>query len=289
MLKRILVKVYFALARRALRMSNSQEGRHKLIRQLTDIVPDLSTQYSTWDVGSADSFDQEKLRSIHAFQVSLVLRTVLEEITHSGKQNISIGDIGDSAGTHSSYLEYLLHDAGVELTALSVNIDPTAVEKIQRQGGRAILAKAEDVSQLLKGDEKIDIFLSFQMLEHLLNPALFMHDIATKTDTDWFIITVPYVKRSRVGLKYIREPRFTRKFKAINAENTHIFELSPDDWKMLLRFSGWEVVREDRFLMYPRGSWLTPFKFALRRYDFEGFLGLILKRNLKDAQVYESW
>ena len=127
------------------------------------------------------------------------------------------------------------------------------------------------------------------MLEHLLNPALFMHDLAVKTETEVFVVTVPYVKKSRVGLKYLRCPKHTNKFEKINAENTHILELSPEDWRLLLMFSGWKVSYEERFLMYPTMSPLYFFKYPLRHYDFEGFLGFILKRDLSKSNIYQDW
>ena len=49
-----------------------------------------------------------------------------------------------------------------------------------------------------------DLFLSFQMLEHLFDPVSCLHELASKTSTDYFVVTVPYVARSRVGLKYLR-------------------------------------------------------------------------------------
>ncbi len=289
MLKKVLVKAYFSIAQKALRTANTQEDRQKLICQLTDIVPNLSTQYSTWEAKKSGEFDLEKLRSIHAFQISLVLKAISRIDDGTLKDAITIADIGDSAGTHLAYLKKLLIKKEILINGVSVNQDANAVRKIRKQGGYALQAKAENIHQLLGAGEKVDMFLSFQMLEHLMNPALFMHNMATKTSTDRFVITVPFLKSSRVGLKYLRRPQDSRRFTKINAENTHIFELSPDDWKLLLRFSGWKVVYQERFFMYPSGSFLSLFKYALRRFDFEGFWGAVLEKDLSEADLYKDW
>jgi len=186
-------------------------------------------------------------------------------------------------------LKKLLIKKEILINGVSVNQDANAVRKIRKQGGYALQAKAENIHQLLGAGEKVDMFLSFQMLEHLMNPALFMHNMATKTSTDRFVITVPFLKSSRVGLKYLRRPQDSRRFTKINAENTHIFELSPDDWKLLFRFSGWKVVYQERFFMYPSGSFLSLFKYALRRFDFEGFWGAVLEKDLSEADLYKDW
>ena len=289
MIKTLLKRLYFATANLALDSANRQAGRNQLIETLKNIVPDLSEQYTTWKIENQESFDAKKIRSIHAFQVDLVLSS-LDAIVKSNKsEKFTIVDIGDSAGSHARYLSKLSKSLGRELRILSVNIDQDAVDRIKKSGGQAIRAKAEEVHKSEELYQHVDMFISFQMLEHLLNPALFMHNIAEQTNTNHFVITVPYVRTSRVGLKYLRRPDHVTKFGVINAENTHIFELSPEDWKLLLRFSGWRVAQERKFLMYPEKSLLYFFRFLLRRFDFEGFLGLVLERDMSDSLVYQDW
>ena len=97
------------------------------------------------------------------------------------------------------------------------------------------------------------------------------------------------MKRSRVGLKHLRNPNPSGRFREINAENTHIFELSPEDWKLIFRFSGWKLVHEEVFYMTPSRHPLSPFRYALRRYDFEGFYGVILRKSLQESELYRDW
>jgi hypothetical protein len=55
--------------------------------------------------------------------------------------------VGDSAGTHLTYLKTLLDRQGVQARTLSVNLDPVAVEKIRARGLEAIQCRAEALFQ----------------------------------------------------------------------------------------------------------------------------------------------
>ena len=96
---------------------------------------------------------------------------------------------------------------------------------------------------------------------------------------------MPYVRKSRVGLHHIR--RSTSE--TVKAENTHIFELSPEDWKLIVRHSGWDIVKERVYLQYPKRSFYRLTKYLWRRFDFEGFYGLILKRDNSWSSKYLDW
>lgn len=74
-----------------------------------------------------------------------------------------------------------------------------------------------------------------------------------------------------------------------NAEDVHIFELSPNDWRLLAEFSGWEVVSDEIYFQYPKWHWLYFTKFLWRKFDFEGFYIMELKINDKWSKLYESW
>jgi hypothetical protein len=165
---------------------------------------------------------------------------------------------------------------------LSVNLDKKAVERIREKGLEAVCARAEDLPRY---NINADIFLCFETLEHLMNPGLFLHELSSKTGADYLIVTVPYLRNSRVGLHHIRGNAEV----PMNAENTHIFELDPEDWKVLVRFSGWEIAEEKIFLQYPRRSFFRMLKPLFRKYDFEGFYGLILKRDDTWAALYSDW
>jgi len=130
-----------------------------------------------------------------------------------------------------------------------------------------------------------DIFLCFETLEHLPNPIAFLHDLATKTPAKYFIMTVPYVGNSRLGLHHIRNGRTA----PVSAENTHLFELCPADWRLLVQHTGWRIVRERIYRQYPRWHPLWFTKFLWQRLDFEGFYGMVLAKDDIWANRYADW
>jgi len=171
---------------------------------------------------------------------------------------------------------------------ISINLDPEAVNKIRKKGFKAICARAEEIDE--KYNITADIFLCFETLEHLMNPAEFLYKLL-KTNCDLLVITVRYLKESRIGLHQIRnlnKQNLYRK-KIMSAENTHIFEFSPKDLQLLLKFAGWNVVFERLYLQYPRKHWLRISKNYWRMFDFEGFCGVILKKDSNCSKLYTDW
>jgi len=100
-----------------------------------------------------------------------------------------------------------------------------------------------------------------------------------------FVITVPYLKNSRVGLHYIKSKIREEKC----AENLHIFELNPEDWNAMFAFAGWRVVKQVIYKQYPRFSPLWLMKFFWRRFDFEGFYGVVLEKDDSWKNLYKDW
>lgn len=249
-----------------------EQGLKGLADNLAKIVPDLTEQYSKYKVDS--SFLKTKVRNMHAFQVSLV-----NEVVNDFAAPVIV-DIGDSAGTHARYLTQL--HCQESLNYISVNIDEEAVEKIKRRGFKAIQARAQDLD---KYDVGADIFICFEVLEHLMDPLGFLRGLYLKSKAKYLVITVPYIRSSRVGLRHIR----TKSTEIANAENTHIFELSPEDWKLILKHSGWSVIKEKIYLQYPRRRFLRFTKPLWKRFDFEGFYGLILKKDDYWTSKYKDW
>jgi hypothetical protein len=123
------------------------------------------------------------------------------------------------------------------------------------------------------------------MLEHLFDPIGFLHTIAEKSACEYFLVTVPYVYRSRIGLHKIRAGDSGPMY----AENTHIFELCPEDWDLLFAFSGWDVLLRDRYTQYPVKGLLRFTKAVWRKFDFDGFYGVVLKKNLENSKRYRDW
>ncbi len=250
-----------------------------LMNELEKIVPDevLIKQYTNIpEERFAHSYWKTKLRCQHSFQISMVLKAI--ELSNLQNKEITIVDIGDSSGTHILYLKHLQKN----IRSLSVNIDEKAVEKIKRRGLEAICCSAEEVD---KYNIYPDIFMSFQTLEHILSPIHFLKTMSDKVNCKYFVITIPYHKRSGMRLYYIRQNILQK----IHAETLHIFELSPDDWKLIFKFCGWKIVFEKVYYQYPQRGIYRLTKAAWSAYDFEGFYGVILEKDDTYKKLYMNW
>jgi 2-polyprenyl-3-methyl-5-hydroxy-6-metoxy-1,4-benzoquinol methylase len=243
-------------------------------KQLEQILPNIDDQYTNDKI--EDEYYRTKIRGLHAFQISLV-KKALELLKYDGKQKMTIVDIGDSSGNHLLYLKAMFNT----IDSLSVNLDKNAVEKIIGKGLRAIHTRAEKVQEY---NINPDIYLSFEMIEHLHDPCNFLKAIS-ETNCKLFVATVPYVKQSRIGLHHI-----TNKVETVQSgEAVHIFELSPEDWKLLFKHSGWEIAYERTYMQYPKIGAITPVKTYFKNKDYEGFYGAILKPNPLWKDRYKDW
>ncbi|MDP3244331.1 MAG: hypothetical protein Q8M83_01590 [bacterium] len=271
--KRFLRNGLCFLWQKSLQRAVKEQKLQKLLEELKKIVLDITEQYSSFKIDT--SYLQNKVRSLHAFQIFLVDKVI------NGFANPTIVDIGDSAGTHIQYLQGL-YGRQKQMNCLSINLDSIAVAKIKAKGLKAIQARAEDLEEY---NINTDIFLCFEIMEHLMDPCRFLRELASKTNAKYLIITVPYVKNSRVGLHHIRTGREGN----LNAETTHIFELNPNDWKLLAKHSGWQIAYEKIYFQYPKWSFLYLTKPLWKRLDFEGFYGMILKKDDTWSKKYLDW
>ena len=266
LIKQFLESVYI----KSLEKAAGEQGLNTFVNRLEAVVPDITNQYSTCKIDT--HYLKTKLRRLHAFQISLVNEVISEF------KNPVIVDIGDSAGTHLQYLMSLFPN----IKCLSINLDKDAVERIKGKGIDAIHARAEDLDRY---NIDVDVFLCFQVLEHLMNPCMFLHNLSEKTNAKFLVVTVPYVRKSRVGLHHIRRGSE----EIVKAENTHIFELSPADWKLIVKHSGWNIVKKRIYSQYPRRGFLRITKALWKRFDYEGFYGMILTRNNAWSSKYMDW
>lgn len=268
-----LRKIKHSILLISLRKAAKEQKLLELAGTLEQIVPDIMNQYSTFKLDN--QYLNVQTRYLHAFQMSL-LNGIIEDF-----KKLVIVDIGDSAGTHLQYINSL-YAKSKDIKCLSVNLDIEAIEKIKKKGLEAVHARAENLHQY---NVNPDIFLCFETLEHLMNPCHFLHELSSKTTAKYLIITVPYVRRSRIGLLHIRQNHIGN----VHAENTHIFEFSPEDWKLIVRHSGWEVIEEKIYLQYPKMSFFNITKYFWKKYDFEGFYGMVLKRDERWSSKYLDW
>jgi 2-polyprenyl-3-methyl-5-hydroxy-6-metoxy-1,4-benzoquinol methylase len=266
------------LAGHSIRRALSENGLCDMVSQLRKIVPDISNQEES-ERDFFNAYWELKRRGLQSFQCSLMIKA-LSFLTSS---EITVVDIGDSAGTHMLYLKELAKEQ-FTINTLSVNLDPNAIEKIKARGLMALLCRAEDVD--MEG-YKVDMFTSFEMVEHLHNPAIFFHRLATKTNCKTMVITVPYLKRSRVGLHHIRN----NSYEVACAENEHVFELSPEDWTLLMLHAGWKVVYSEINYQYARKLPLISqlFSWYWKKTDYEGFWGAILEKDTTFSDRYMDW
>lgn len=273
--------VYQSLSRRSIEAAIGEQGLRPLRDRLRDVIPDIIDQYSgELDAGEYGRLWEAKMRGLHAFQI----REALAAMETVGRDDMVVVDIGDSSGNHGRYLRATA-PAGRLSRVVSANLDPVAVEKIKRNGGEAILCRAEDMA--LEGIEA-DLFVTFQMLEHLTDPVRFLHGLATRGRADHLLVTVPYRRHSRFGGSHLRLPADRLPAK-MTAEDVHVFEFSPADWTLLARFAGWSPVATRIYYQYPRRSPLAVTAPMWRHLDFEGFLALTLKRDLSLAEHYADW
>jgi len=261
--------------------AQKQQGLSNLVNTLRKIVPDISKQESR-ENPNYNAYWELKRRTQQAFQCSLMLKA-LEDIS---SEKLFIADIGDSAGTHMNYLKGLT-SVNFNIETVSLNLDPRAIKKIRARGLKAILKRAEDIEPEDIGWGRLDLFTSFEMVEHLHNPAIFFRRVAKKSSCKKMLITVPYLKQSRVGLHHVR----SLSQEIVYAEDEHIFEFSPEDWTLLFLHSGWKVTFSKVYYQYPKG-W--PIVSSLLRWfwnvnDFEGFWGAILKKDQTFSDLYQDW
>ena len=279
-MKKLLKKIVRSLMVKSLKSARKENGYEKLTDNIINIVPDITKQYTEFLVD--DEYKNVKVRAQHAFQVDMTAKAC----SRIDKENLIVIDIGDSSGAHIQYLQGGAVEGNKNIDAISVNLDPLAVEKIKSRGLSAILCRAEELydSPEFK-DKEVDLFLSFETLEHLFNPITFMHKISSMAKCKYFVITVPYLARSRMGLHQVRN-KWT---KNMTAENTHVFELSPKDWKLLFQFSGWKVVEEKVYTQYPKFGLLRFMQPIWKKFDFEGFYGVVLEKDQSFSEKYKSW
>ena len=99
----------------------------ELIERLRQIAPDISRQELTAMSGFNDYWELKR-RALQAFQCAMMLKS-LEPLT---VKNLTVVDIGDSAGTHMLYLKELTKEK-FDIDTIGVNLDSAAIEKLRQK------------------------------------------------------------------------------------------------------------------------------------------------------------
>lgn len=277
--RRMLRDMYRTRGQQLLQAAVREQGMTRAVEELARIVPDISDQYNTPSSQLRTPAMLDKVRAMHAFQITLVRET----LATLGRPDapLTVVDLGDSSGNH---LRYLLADRP-QLRTVSVNLDPAAVVKITAKGLRAIQARAEDLAAY---DVHPDLLMCFQMLEHVLDPIGFLKRLGDGPACRCLLLTVPLLAQSRVALNFTRQSDAPRE--KVPAEDVHVYELSPDDWQAIFRFAGWRVIREQRYYQYPRRALLRRlWREVLRAGDYEGFVGFVLEPDGRYRDAYLHW
>lgn len=258
-----------------------EQGLADLVDRLRAVLPDVSDQYTTsFDRQEYERFWERKMRGLHAFQV----RCMLDAVQHLGGGGKVLADIGDSSGNHAIYLKALAPKGAVE-RVISVNLDSVAIDKVKAKGGDAILCRAEEMD--LEGIRP-DLFMTFEMVEHLTDPLRFLHRLAESGSAEHLLMTVPLTRKSRFGGHHMRLPVDAMPM-GMTAEEVHIFEFCPADWLLCARFAGWKPIFSREYLQYPRRHWLRATQPLWSKLDFEGFFAILLERDLSVPHHYASW
>jgi len=275
--------VYQTLFAFSLKSAIHEQGLWDLLEECRRIVPDISDQH-TWSIQANEyrRYAELKMRGMHVFQI----RCALDALKIIDKPRLTIADIGDSSGNHAQYLKQLAAPGQID-QVISINLDPVAVKKVQAKGGKAFLCRAEELDQQDLQKLNLDIFMSFEMIEHLTDPAHFFYKLAISNSAKYLLMSVPYLKNSRVGFEFLRSGNSVPD--KLTADDVHIFELAPKDWIILARFSGWSPMFTRIYWQYPHRSPLRITGPLWRMLDYEGFFGVLFRRDLSVANRYVHW
>ena len=256
------------------------QGLAALRADLRRVVPDISQQYTyTIDDENYHRIGERKMRSLHAFQI----KCVLDALPGLGP-GATIVDIGDSSGAHGMYVKAVAPEGAVN-RYISVNLDPVAVDKVNKGGGEAILCRAEELNHQ---SVHADLFVSFETIEHLLDPVRFLHDLATKGAADQILFSVPYRRSSQFGGYHLRLPDSNLP-QRVTPEELHVMELSPEDWTIACRLAGFRAMSVQIYRQYPKWHPIWFMAPIWRRLDFEGYVCIRAKKDLEFADRYSGW
>ncbi len=240
------------------------------------VIPDFSDHFT---VPVVNEEVEARIRLLIAYEALFIAQTIEPLLMMSNGDHLPhYADIGDSDGS----VRLLLKEMGSDnIKTTGINLQTAAVEKMRRKGLDAMQADALD---LTKQGISFDIVSVFETLEHLPDPIGFLKGIQNVVKHK-LIISVPLIRKSRVGLAYTCNHWPENKKPTV--ENTHIFELNPGDWKKIFCHSGWKIEDESNLLMFPPD---TLHRLILQPYwrilSFEGFWFVSLKKDNEISSKY---
>lgn len=263
------------LASRSMDSAIKSNKDHDRAYQLSfGVLPDLSDHYTGVDLSP---IFEKKGRFLLSAQAAFVADQVREVLGKKG--TCELADIGDSDGSLQLMIKSMI-SADDALQTTGINLQSEAVEKIRAKG---LDAEHADAMQLAERGRTYDVTTVMETLEHLPNPIGFlesMHEIVQAR----LVISVPYLRRSRVSLRYLDEHGPGEREPTI--ENVHIFELCPVDWQKIFLHAGWKLHSQRIAYQFgPRSVWRLAAP-VWRRMDFEGFWLASFTEDFSARQAY---
>jgi len=170
-----------------------------------------------------DIFSRTAIRLFHQYKIALLSKHLTPEYIARS----SFIEIGDSDGL-------VLRALGK--SGFSINNDPRCIELIHRNGIESCLGLAESLEV---PDKSYDVAMTFQTLEHGLNPVAFLQEL-TRVARDKVILSVPGVTRTMI------HPRV----KGMRVGEEHVFELCTRDLLRLATHLPLRLALHDRMPMF---------------------------------------
>lgn len=278
-MKIIIKKIIDPVSIRAIHeVGNSNAELKRIWEDSLTLFPDFKHHYS-FVVESKEV--ENRIRLLVAAEAFFIKKEIDKVIT--AKDKCTYADVGDSDGSVRLLLKKYF--GGEKLASVGINLQASTVEKIRKRGLDAICT---DALSLEDRGIHYDIVSLFETLEHLPDPLGFLNGIRKVVDKK-LVLSVPFIRHSRVGLNYLSD-RWVNKWPQdmkTTIENTHIFELSPLDWKKIFLHTGWKVDNEWNLMMFPSNKIsrliLQPF---WRVVSFEGFWFVSLFKDNKYSSRY---
>jgi SAM-dependent methyltransferase len=172
-----------------------------------------------------DLFSRIAIRLFHQFKIEFLL----EGLGRAYVDSHSILEVGDSDGL-------VLKALGKR--GVSVNNDPRCIDLIRQNGIEGHLGMGEG---LAAADKSYDVAMSFETLEHSLDPVSFLREMA-RVARERVVISVPGVTRTYV------HPRV----QGMRVGEEHVFELCSRDLLRLTTHLPLRLVRLTKFPVFAR-------------------------------------
>lgn len=268
MFKQIARKVFFGLSKKAVLAAKNEDPALARLWDLSlKIIPGLEDHF----IG-VKLTEEAVLRARHLICAETYFVKSLVEKKYEKHIPWSYLDIGDSDGSVRLLLMESLK--GYNYKSSGINLQQKAVERMREKG---LNAEHIDAMELGKAGRIYNIVSVFETLEHLPDPVGFLMNIHQAVG-ERLIISVPFVHKSRVSLRYLDNDWPLDKVPTI--ENIHVFELSPDGWERIFKHSGWAIERQWKLLQFPsKGILKNIMGYAWRKISFEGYWFVSLRKD----------